>query len=260
MNIPFYHINAFTSHTFKGNPAGVCILDNWLEDSLLQNIAMENNLSETAFLVRQDDTHEIRWFSPTVEIDLCGHATLAAGFVLANFRDFISAKLRFISPISGELSVLKEGDRLTLDFPARPAMACQPPPLLLAGLQRKPIEVLKAADYLAVYESAEDILNITPDFDLLKQLDCRAVIVTAPGKNSDFVSRFFAPGLGIDEDPVTGSSHTTLIPFWAERLKKKKLHAMQLSKRTGELFCEYLGERVLISGRAVTYMVGEIVL
>jgi len=258
MKIPFYHIDAFTNQAFKGNPAGVCLLDDWLDAVVMQQIATENNLSETAFVVRQGDLHEIRWFSPAVEIDLCGHATLAAGFVLVNFTGCNADQLTFMSPISGELKVLREADRLTLDFPARPAASCETPALLIEGLKSRPKEVLKAEDYLAVYESAADLVNMAPDFALLKKLDCRGVIVTAPGDGCDFVSRFFAPALGIDEDPATGSSHCTLTPYWKKVLGKDNLHALQLSPRGGELFCMDKGERIMISGQAVCYLEGSI--
>lgn len=258
MKIPFFHIDAFTGTLFQGNPAGVCLLDNWPADSLMQHIAAENNLPETAFLVPAGDQYLIRWFSPLVEIDLCGHATLAAGHVILNDAAPHLAAVSFHSPRSGPLTVERHNGLLRLNFPAQPPIPCAAPDNLLLALQIKPTEVLQSEDYLAVFDSPETIEGLSPDLELLKTLDLRGVIVTAPGKGVDFVSRFFAPKVGIDEDPVTGSAHCALIPYWKKRLNKERLHALQISARGGELFCQDCGDRVLISGKAVCYLRGSI--
>lgn len=257
MKIPLYQVDAFTSEIFHGNPAAVCPLEKWLPDTTLQNIATENNLSETAFFVPRENEYDLRWFTPTVEVDLCGHATLAAAFVLFNELAFSGNEIRFHSR-SGVLTVARNGDILTLDFPSRPPEKCNTPEALVRGLGKAPTQVLKSRDYVAVFDSAEDVKNLQPDFAALKALDCLGVIATASGKDCDFVSRFFAPKAGIDEDPVTGSAHCTLIPFWAGRLGKAKLFARQISKRGGELFCELAGDRVRIGGKARLYLRGEI--
>jgi PhzF family phenazine biosynthesis protein len=257
MKIPIYQIDAFTENLFSGNPAAVCPLKEWLEESLMQHIAAENNLAETAFFVSKGDHFEIRWFTPAAEINLCGHATLASAHVLFCHLDYKGDKIIF-SCKSGELIVSRAGEIITLNFPSNKPAPVSMPPGLVEALGAKPDEIYKARDILAVYHSANDIETLRPNFDLLSRVDAHGIIVTAPGGECDFVSRFFAPRLGINEDPVTGSAHTTLIPFWAERLRMKKMRARQLSKRGGELFCEELGERVLISGKAVTYMQGEI--
>lgn len=258
MRIPLYQIDAFTDRAFKGNPAAVCPLEEWLPEELMQKIALENNLSETAFFVRRGDAFELRWFTPTVEVDLCGHATLASAFVLYNFLGYTEETVRFISRQSGELSVTREGERLALNFPAwRPAPAT-PTPELLEGLGASPAEVLRSRDYVALYSSEDEVRALTPKIDALMRIDAQGVIVTAPGREVDFVSRYFAPRAGVAEDPATGSAHSMLVPFWAERLGKTRLHARQVSQRGGELFCEHLGERVKIAGHAVAYMTGEI--
>ena len=255
----YFVVDAFTSELFRGNPAGVCILEgnDWLADDLMQKIAAENNLSETAFLLPRGKQFGLRWFTPTLEIDLCGHATLASAFTLFTEFKRREEQVAFESK-SGLLTVARKGDLLELDFPSRPGVPSYPPNDLLAGLGHKPSKVFKARDWMAVYESANDVLGIKPDFKLLASLPGGKVIVTAPGKDVDFVSRFFAPGAGVDEDPVTGSAHCTLIPYWAERLGKTKLHARQLSARGGELFCELRGERVGIAGHAVLYSSGQL--
>jgi len=269
MKLPFYQIDAFTSSVFSGNPAGVCLLDSWLDDSPLLAIAAENNLSETAFLVRGQAGYELRWFTPKTEVDLCGHATLATAFVVFTYLDPGNNTVRF-ETTSGVLTVRREGDLLAMDFPSRIAVSCPVPDELIRGLGIEPREVLLARDYLAVYDSEEQIKSLQPDMLELSRLDCLGVIVTAPGSECDFVSRFFAPRVGIPEDPVTGSSHCTLIPYWAERTGKSELHARQLSERGGELFCIDLnnrdhldrdlgGGRVSIAGRAVTYLEGTII-
>jgi len=257
MKIHYYHVDAFARGPFRGNPAGVCPLDSWLPDATLQSIAAENNLSETAFFVARGDDFDLRWFTPATEVDLCGHATLAAAFVLFAELGRDGGAVRFHSR-SGRLSVTREGEVLTLDFPARPAAACTAPGALLAGLRAKPVEVLKARDYLAVFPNESEVRALRPDFTALRALDCLGIIATAPGSDCDFVSRFFAPAAGVDEDPATGSSHCTLIPYWAKRLGKTRLFARQVSPRGGELFCQLVGERVRIGGKAVLYLRGEI--
>lgn len=257
MKIPYYHVDAFTSSRFGGNPAGVCPLKEWLPDEILQKIAMENNLSETAFTVAGQDHFELRWFTPATEIDLCGHATLATAFVIVNYLEPSARTVRFHSK-SGGLAVEWDGEILVLDFPARPPERCPASEALSRGLGRQPVELWRSRDYLAVFSTPEEVLALKPDFQQLGQLDSLGVIVTAPGDGVDFVSRFFAPQVGIPEDPVTGSAHCTLIPYWSQRLAKKKLTARQISARGGELFCQDAGERVKIGGKAVTYLTGEI--
>ncbi len=259
MSIPIYQVDAFTDKLFGGNPAAVCPLEKWLDTELMQKIAAENNLSETAFFVKEGKGFELRWFTPKVEVDLCGHATLASAHVLFNHLDYDEKQITF-SSASGELRVTTTNGKITLDFPSTPPSQVETVPELTQGLGLEPTEVHKSRDYLALFESEDDILSIAPDFDILMKLDSLGVIITAQGKNSDFVSRFFAPAVGINEDPVTGSAHTTLIPFWAERLNKKILHAFQLSERKGEIFCELSGDRVKIGGYAVTFLKGEIIL
>jgi PhzF family phenazine biosynthesis protein len=256
MQIPIYQVDAFTGKLFAGNPAAVCPLQSWPDDRLMQNIAAENNLAETAFFVHKNDHFEIRWFTPATEVKLCGHATLASAHVLFYHLDYKDDKIRFISK-SGELFVTKSGELITLDFPSAKPKPMPTLPGLSEALGKLPSEILTAHDIMAVYNSADDIQSLKPNFDLLSGVDTRGVIVTAPGNDCDFVSRFFAPRVGINEDPVTGSAHTSLIPYWAERLGKKKMFARQISKRGGELFCEDLGARVLIGGRAVTFFKGE---
>jgi predicted PhzF superfamily epimerase YddE/YHI9 len=257
MKIPLYVIDAFTRQVFGGNPAAVCPLEDWLGDAEMQSIARENNLSETAFFVRHGDRYELRWFTPTVEVDLCGHATLASGYVVFNYLERERDAVSFETRRSGTLTVSREGEQLALDFPARRAAPCRAPAELIAGLGARPRDVLLARDYLAVYATEAEVRGLQPDFRLLAKLDCLGIIVTAEGRGeTDFVSRFFAPGAGIDEDPVTGSAHCTLIPYWAEKLGKQKLHALQVSERGGELFCEDRGERVRMAGHAVRYSEG----
>jgi PhzF family phenazine biosynthesis protein len=256
MRIPFYQVDAFTDKVFGGNQAAVCPLESWLDTALMQNIAAENNLSETAFYVKKGNQFEIRWFTPKLEIDLAGHPTLATAHVIFNHTDYNKDKITFLST-SGELVVTKSDNLLQMNFPARPPEAVDAPEELVKGLGLEPLEVLKSRDYLALYPSEKDIRSIKPKFDVLAEVDCLGMIITAKGDQSDFVSRFFAPRAGINEDPVTGSAHSTLIPFWAKKLDKKDLHAFQLSERKGELFCEYLGDRVIIGGYAVTCIKGE---
>lgn len=257
MKIPYYEVSAFTSDPFGGNPAGVCPLESWLDDARLQKIAANNNLAETAFHVPRGADFELRWFTPATEVDLCGHATLGTAFVLFHQRGFSGTEICFHSR-SGVLRVAREGEVLTLDFPSRTAVPCPAPEALLLGLGAKPTEVLKSRDYLAVFASESEVRALKPDFTALQKLDCLGVIVTAPGVDRDFVSRFFAPAAGINEDPVTGSAHCTLIPYWAQRLGKTKLLARQVSQRGGELFCELAGDRVRIGGQAVLYGHGHL--
>jgi len=259
MKIPIYQIDAFTSEVFSGNPAAVCILDTWIDDEQLQSIATENNLSETAFLVRNKDGFDLRWFTPTTEVDLCGHATLASAFVLFAYQGWPAEKITFQTRKSGQLSVVNCGDLLEMDFPSRPVHKLSPPAGLKKALRITPEEIFGSAeDLLVVLKSEKAVCEVQPDFSALEQIECRGVIITARGDHSDFVSRFFAPRFGVPEDPVTGSAHCVLIPYWASVLGKNNLHAFQASKRGGELFCVNDGERVKISGKAILYMEGKI--
>lgn len=257
MKIPIYQVDAFTSNLFEGNPAAVCPLTEWIDPGLMQSIAAENNLSETAFFVKKNDFYELRWFTPEIEVDLCGHATLASGFVLFNHLNYNEGEIKFETK-SGRLMVQRSGDLITLNFPATPPVKVDTPDRITEGLGKNPLGVCKSRDYLAFFETEKEVLSIQPDFKILEKLETLGIIITARGDISDFVSRFFAPAVGIDEDPVTGSAHTTLVPFWANKINKTKFHAFQISKRGGELFCQLIGDRVLISGRAKTYMKGEI--
>lgn len=259
MKIPLYQVDAFASRVFAGNPAAVCPLETWLPDATLQSLAAENNLSETAFFVGRGGSYELRWFTPATEVDLCGHATLASAFVVFNYLEPELAEARFQTR-SGPLSVTRDGERLAMDFPSRPPAPCPPPPGLAEALGAPPREVLKARDHLTVFETEAEVRALRPDMEKLRRLDSFAVIATAPGDSADFVSRFFAPAAGIPEDPVTGSSHCTLIPYWARRLGRSRLHAQQISARGGELRCEDLGERVRIAGSAVLFLEGTITL
>lgn len=259
MKIRQYQVDAFATRAFEGNPAAVCPLESWLDDDLLQAIAAENNLSETAFFVPAKDGFHLRWFTPLSEVDLCGHATLAAAHVLFAHLGYIGQAITFATR-SGALTVKRNGDLLEMDFPASPPTPCASAEILARALGRQPVGVLAADDYLAVFESEAVVRGITPDFSLLGTLDRRGVIITAPGADVDFVSRFFAPRLGVPEDPVTGSAHCMLAPYWADRLGKRRLTARQVSKRGGRLACEMKGERVLLSGSAVTFMEAEITL
>lgn len=259
MNLPIYQVDAFTDKVFSGNPAAVCPLDDWLDSETMQAIAAENNLSETAFFVKQDDRYELRWFTPETEVDLCGHATLAAAWVLYNELGYTGDAVKF-KTLSGELTVWPENDRLCMNFPSRPPTQCDEPPELIEGLGAQPEEVLASRDYLCVFETPDQVKKLRPKMSLLRKLDVLGVIATAPGQDCDFVSRFFAPKAGIPEDPVTGSAHCTLIPYWAERLGKKQLHARQISKRGGQLWCRLGTDRVVIAGNAAKYMQGTIII
>ena len=257
MRLQIFQVDAFSDRPFAGNPAAVVPLDSWLTDEVMLAIAAENNLAETAFFVKNEGGFDLKWFTPTVEMDLCGHATLATGFLLWKELGYSGDEIKFQTK-SGELRVTREGERFVLDFPARPAEVCEAPAGLADALGGVPVEVRRSRDYLAVFESEKDVLALDPDFRAIKELGVHAVIVTAPGQSSDFVSRFFAPAVGVDEDPVTGSAHCTLIPYWAERLGKNDLFARQVSKRGGELYCELRADRVKIGGKAALYMKGDI--
>jgi len=257
MNLPMYQVDAFTTQRFRGNPAAVVVLTSWLPDGVMQEIAAENNLAETAFVIPGGDPTPLRWFTPTFEIDLCGHATLATAHVL--FRHHFPQAERFaFQTKSGILTVIRDGDRLSMDFPSRPGTPVSVNDALTGALGAKPQEALLARDLLAVFETEEQVRALKPDFQRVAQLEAMAVIASAPGESVDFVSRFFAPKAGINEDPVTGSSHCTLIPYWAGRLGKKILEARQISPRGGDLRCELRGDRVVIGGAAVEYLQGEI--
>lgn len=260
MKIPLFYIDAFTSDVFNGNQAAVCLLKTWLPDDVLQSIAAEHNLSETAFVVKEDkEEFQLKWFTPRVEVNLCGHATLAAAHVLFSIYSFGNKPIYFKTK-SGILSASQSLDgKLTLDFPAfklNPYIGVSMDVSQALGIKFS--EIYKSRDIFVVLEKEKDIINLMPNFSLLKKLDCLGIIVTAPGSDCDFVSRFFAPAAGIDEDPVTGSAHSSLVPFWSVRLNKTSLFARQLSLRTGELWCEMKGDRVLISGFALAYMQGTI--
>jgi PhzF family phenazine biosynthesis protein len=257
MKFDIYQVDAFTREAFHGNPAAVVPLENWLDTETMLAIAAENNLAETAFFVKQDAGYGLRWFTPTIEMDLCGHATLASAFVLWNELGYEADEIAFETK-SGTLKVAREGDLMVMDFPSRPAEETESPDGLAEALGGTPEKVLKSRDYLAVYNTESEVLALRPDFRAITALGVHAVIVTAPGERSDFVSRFFAPSVGVDEDPVTGSAHCTLIPYWAERLGKTELYARQVSNRGGELFCELKGDRVKMAGNAVLYLKGEI--
>jgi predicted PhzF superfamily epimerase YddE/YHI9 len=268
---PFYHVDAFASAPFTGNPAAVVLLESWPADAVLQAMAAEHALSETAFVVRRTMWYDLRWFTPTVEVDLCGHATLAAAHVLFRHAGHSGTVVEFRSR-SGLLGVARQDDLLVLDFPSRPAAPCPVPEALVRGLGREPVKVLKARDLLAVFADEAEVRALNPAMEVLAGMDCEGVIVTAPGARAavpgrsaagassvvDFVSRMFAPQCGIPEDPVCGSAHCTLVPYWAAVLGKRKLAARQVSARGGELWCEDAGARVKIGGRAVTYLQGEV--
>src|ERR1051326_849652 len=259
MRVPLYQIDAFADGPFTGNPAAVCPLEEWLPDDLMQAIAAENNLSETAFFVPENDGYRLRWFTPTTEVDLCGHATLASAFVVFSWLAPWRRRVIFQTEKAGPLSVARDGDLLSMAFPARPPEPCTMSQPLVAALGRRPAALFAARDYLAVYDSADEGAALAPDFAAVAALDTFAVIVTAPGVDGvDFVSRFFAPARGVDEDPVTGSAHCTLIPYWADRLGKTRLEARQLSRRGGALSCGLHGDRVTIAGQAILYLEGRI--
>lgn len=259
MTLPIYQADAFTNQLFGGNPAAVCPLTKWLPDETMQKIALENNLAETAFFVKTDEGFHLRWFTPELEIDLCGHATLATSHIIFTEMGYDKDVIHFTTQQAGTLIVTRQGDKYTLDFPSRPPYDCEIPAGLVEALGGKtPLHALRSRDYFLVYENEDDIVNMVPDHAFLAKIDAIGVIVTSRGKEVDFVSRFFAPAASVPEDPVTGSAHCNLIPYWAEQLGKNELQAYQLSARKGELWCEFKGDRVLMSGNAVTYLKGEI--
>src|SRR5271155_579609 len=262
MPLPVFHVDAFAARAFTGNPAAVCPLMHWLDDSCLRLVAAENNLSETAYFVPKGDYYELRWFTPRCEVKLCGHATLASAWVIMQLLSPELKSVRFETRFSGELAVSREDDLLAMDFPALTPWDCpNPPAALIEGLGRPPASVVQIDDnYFAVYASQDDITKIRPDFRLLEKLHPAGVAVTAAGEDADFVSRYFAPSYGVPEDPVTGSTHCSLAPYWAKRLGKTKLHARQISERGGELWCEVKGERVHLKGNAVLTLRGELLI
>lgn len=255
-----YQVDAFAESIFKGNPAVVCPLDSWLPDAVMQSIAMENNLSETAFYVKTTDGYHIRWFTPAVEVALCGHATLATAYVLFNHENHVGDSIVFQSK-SGPLHVTQSNGLIRLDFPADTLTEVTVEANVYSGFAERPSKIFKGkTDYMFVYDSEASIKNCQPDFTLVKKLNARGVIITAKGNTVDFVSRFFGPQAGVDEDPVTGSAHTTLTPYWANVLGKNKLTAIQLSQREGKLICELNGNRVWMSGTAKLFSTGIIYL
>ncbi|MXV52319.1 PhzF family phenazine biosynthesis isomerase [Pedobacter sp. HMF7647] len=257
--LKIYQADAFTDKLFGGNPAAVCPLDEWIPVPLMQKIAAENNLAETAFFVETTNGFDLRWFTPEFEIDLCGHATLATAHILFTQLGYAHPIIHFHTQKAGTLTVTKNDNLYTLDFPSRPVETTTIPSEIIAALGGKiPKETYRSRDYFLVYDSEEDVASMSPDFNALSKIDAVGIIVTAKGRDCDFVSRFFAPGAGINEDPVTGSAHCNLIPYWADKLNKTELHAFQISARRGELRCELKGDRVLMSGQAITYLKGEI--
>jgi predicted PhzF superfamily epimerase YddE/YHI9 len=260
MKLPLYQVDAFTNRVFGGNPAAIVLLDAWLPDDVLADIAAENNLAETAFVIARSDVVPLRWFTPAaVEVDLCGHATLAAAHVLFRYS-FPSANRIIFSTRSGNLTVVRDGELLNMDFPARPGRPVEISDSLVSALGRTPREAFMARDLMAVFDAEAEVKDLHPDFQRIAELDAFAVVATAPGDTVDFVSRFFAPRAGIPEDPATGSSHCTLAPYWASRLGKSELVAKQISARGGDLICKLLGDRVSIAGRTAEYLRGEITL
>jgi predicted PhzF superfamily epimerase YddE/YHI9 len=264
VKVPFYHVDAFSDRVFSGNPAGVCPLEKWLDEPAMLAIAAENNLSETAFCVREGEQYGLRWFAPKSEVQLCGHATLATGLVVLNYLQPGATSVQF-QTCSGALRVRKDGDFLAMDLPLIPARPCpMPPSYLTSGLSPTPRVVLESGkdlaerNYFVVYDNEDEVRSVKPDLPQLEKLHPAGVCITAPGKESDFVSRYFAPSYGIPEDPVTGSTHCTLAPYWSQRLGKKVLHARQVSQRGGALIVEPRGERVILRGKAAVYLTGEL--
>jgi len=263
----YYVVDVFTEKTFSGNPAGICLLDEWQPDEVMQSIAMENNLSETAFLVKRGDHYDLRWFTPALEIDLCGHATMASGFILFNFVETSTSRISFHTQ-SGILVVEKDGDMLRMDLPSRPATKAPKYTSIGVALGTEQYEVFDSADILVVLDSEETVKQMQPNFEVLKNVkeeankpdDSFGVIITAPGSDCDFVSRYFAPNAGVDEDPVTGRAHCVLTPYWSKRLNKTSMSARQLSKRGGYILCEDAGDRVKLGGKAVLYLEGTIII
>ncbi len=262
MSLRVFHVDAFTAKPFAGNPAAVCPLAGWLDDGVLQAVAAENNLSETAYLVPRGDFYELRWFTPRCEVKLCGHATLASAFVVLKILESGRDSVRFETRSSGPLTVSRDGDLLAMDFPVLAPWTCaDPPAALVEGLGKTPAAVMQIEDnYFAIYESQEEVRRLRPNFRSLEQLHPAGVAITAPGQDADFVSRYFAPSYGVPEDPVTGSTHCSLAPYWAQKLGKTNLHARQVSERGGELWCEVKGERVVLKGNAVLTLRGELLI
>ena len=257
MKLPIYQIDAFTNSIFEGNPAAIVPLEEWITSKLMQKIAMENNLSETAFIVKAGHDYEIRWFTPVCEVDLCGHATLASAYLVLYSLEPNKDEVIFSSK-SGNLNVKKEDGLLAINLPSAQNKKTDIPEILSDALGKQPLEVYESDDLMAVFENEADIKNLNPDFIKLKEIDTRGIIVTAPGEHVDFVSRFFAPAVGINEDPVTGSAHTKLVPFWSSKTGKNELNADQLSQRTGKLICRNNKDYVQLLGNAKIYLKGEI--
>jgi PhzF family phenazine biosynthesis protein len=259
MKLTIYQVDAFAEKVFKGNPAAVIPLEDWLEDELLQQIAMENNLSETAYFVKTDNGYHLRWFTPEYEIDLCGHATLASAYVIKNFLEPHIQDIHFTTQKAGVLKASAKEGLYTLDFPSRMLEPCEVPDKLLASIGvSAAVEVLRSRDYFVVLPNEEAIRNVEPDYSIMQEIETVGVIVTAKGHEADVVSRCFYPGAGIPEDPVTGSAHCNIVPYWSEKLGKTKLFCQQLSPRGGDLQCELAGDRVLMSGKCVLFLQGEI--
>lgn len=260
MNLEIFQVDAFTSKPFGGNPAAVVPLTEWLPDEMMMKIAAENNLSETAFFVKKGDAYHLRWFTPAIEVNLCGHATLASAYVIFNCLKLEETYIKFHSGRSGELAVAKDGDRMILDFPSYPMNEIEQSDALAQAVGKVPTRIWASQGNMVFLrlESESDIRELAPDQAALTAIEFDEVIVTAPGDDSDFVSRMFAPRIGIAEDPVTGAIHCSLIPYWAEQLGKDRLFARQVSERGGELFCELKGDRVRIGGNATLYLKGEI--
>ena len=259
MELPLYQVDAFAQRAFEGNPAAVCILNEWLPDNIMQLIAAENNLSETAFVLRDSNQYAIRWFTPTSEVALCGHATLAAAHVLFSHVGVRDETICFASA-SGPLYVSRNGHELELDLPAQPPVSCEIPVDIVKSFGVVPLQCLKADDYIVVFDDEEDVISLEPDFAFLRNLDCRGVIVTSASQTYDFVTRFFGPNVGIDEDPVTGSAFCQVIPYWADITQKTQFRAKQVSPRGGLVTGELNVDRVLLRGSAVTFLEGRIYL
>ena len=259
--IKIFQVDAFTNNLFSGNPAAVCLLDNWLPDEVMQSIALENNLSETAFLIKKKDKFFLRWFTPKVEIDLCGHATLASAHIIYSELQYKFDYIKFYIKSGDVLTVNRNDNLLTMNFPAyEPKIVEHSLEELYHAFGVKPILFLYCKYGLVVFNNEEEIIKIVPKLNAIEKLSYNGIIVTAPGENVDFVSRFFAPKFGIPEDPVTGGAHCELIPYWSKRLNKQNMIAKQLSKRGGVIHCSYLGDRVTIGGEATTYMQGELLM
>ena len=259
MKLTIYQVDAFADIVFSGNPAAVIPLEDWIDDELMQKIAMENNLSETAYVVKTDEGYHIRWFTPEYEIDLCGHATLASSYVIKNFLEPHLAEINFTTQKAGPLKAHAKEGMYTLDFPSRMPQPCDISEKLLESVGiTTAVEVLRSRDYFIVLPNEEAVKNAEPDFGIMKDLDTIGVIITAKGQSADVVSRCFYPGAGIPEDPVTGSAHCNIVPYWSDKLNKTKLFCKQLSARGGDLWCELSEDRVLMSGKCVLYMQGEI--